>query len=103
MGGINSGQPKRTTNQPTTLRLLKAVAHQEVTLTKVVVGHQVQWHLTPLPDLILKILRHLGLSPTVYTRLVDNSGEWLRNYTKDEVKDSLGLPNLLSPFVAGLE
>ena len=82
---MNSGQPKRTTNQPTTLRLLKAVAHQEVTLTKVVVGHQVQWHLTPLPDLILKILRHLGLSPTVYTRLVDNSGEWLRNYTKDEL------------------
>ena len=43
---MNSGQPKRTTNQPTTLRLLKAVAHQEVTLTQVVVGHQVQWHLT---------------------------------------------------------
>jgi transposase len=72
--GLYDGQPKRTTNQPTTSRLLKAVAHQEVTLTKIVVGQQVQWHLTPLPDLILNILRHLGLSPTAYMRLVDNSG-----------------------------
>ncbi|MFZ4851050.1 MAG: IS1634 family transposase [Caldilinea sp.] len=72
--GLYDGQPKRTTNQPTTSRMLKAVAHQEVTLTKVVVGQQVQWHLTPVPDLILNILRHLGLSPAAYMKLVDNSG-----------------------------
>jgi hypothetical protein len=55
-------------------RLQRATAHQEVTLTKVVVGQQVQWHLTPLPDLILNTLRHLGLSPTAYMRLVGSSG-----------------------------
>lgn len=74
LSGLYDGQPKRTTNQPTTVRLLKAVANQEVTLTKVVAGQRVQWHLTPLPDLILQILHHLGLSATVYTRLADNSG-----------------------------
>jgi transposase len=84
LSGLYYGQPKRTTDQPTTARLLKAVAHQEVTLTKIVVGQQVQWHLTPLPDLILKILFHLGLSTAVYSRLEENSGWSLPNYTKDE-------------------
>lgn len=74
VAGLYDGQPKRTTDRPTTARLLKAVANQQITLTKIVVGQQIHWHLTPLPDLILQILRHLGLSPTVYTKLVENSG-----------------------------
>ena len=74
MTGLYEGQPKCTTDRLTVTRLLKAVTHQEVTLTKIVVGQRSQWHLTPLPALVLQILSHLGLSPAVYTQLVDNSG-----------------------------
>lgn len=74
MTGLYEGQPTRTTERPTTTRLLKAVSRQEVTLTKIVIGQQIQWYLTPLPPLVLQILSHLGLSPAVYSRLLDISG-----------------------------
>lgn len=70
---LYDGQPKRTTSQPTTSRLLKAVARQQVTLTQVTIGPQTFWHLTPLPALLLLILRHLNLPPDIYTQLALNS------------------------------
>lgn len=73
LAGLYEGQPKRTTPQPTATRLLKAVARQETTLTKVEVGPQSFWQLTPLPDLLVQVLKHLDLSPSVYLRLADNS------------------------------
>jgi transposase len=71
--GVFEGQPNRSTAQPTATRLLKAVAFQETTLTQVVIGPQSFWHLTPLSDLVLQILTHLDLAPSLYLRLTNNS------------------------------
>jgi transposase len=73
LAGLYEGQPNRTTNQPTATRLLQTVSRQESTLTKVVIGQHSFWQLTPLPALLVRILRHLDLSPTIYLRLADNS------------------------------
>lgn len=72
LAGLYEGQANRTTIQPTSRRLLKAVANQEMTLTLVVIGVQKMWHLTPLTDLLTKILHLLDLPPSVYTRLVNH-------------------------------
>ena len=36
-------------------------------------GDERRWHLTPLPQLLRRVLAYLGLPETVYTRLVINS------------------------------
>jgi len=73
LAGLYEGQPNRTTNQPTATRLLKAVSRQETTLTRVVMGQQSFWHLTPLTDLLIQVLKHLDVLPSAYLRLADNS------------------------------
>ena len=67
------GQPKRVTDRPTGQRVLEAIARAEITLTQVTSGGGRCWHLRPLPELVKRVLGYLGLSETVYTRLVINS------------------------------
>ena len=73
LAGLYEGQPNRTTDKPTATRMLKAVSKQEMTLTRVVIEQQSFWHLTPLTDLIVQVLKHLDLQPSAYLHLVNNS------------------------------
>jgi len=70
---LYDGQPNRSTQRPTATRLLQAVARTEITLTRVDVGAQSLWHLTPLPAWVVQVLGYLGLSVALYTRLLENS------------------------------
>ena len=71
--GLYVGQPQRTTANPTAPQLLGVIARSEITLTRLEwAGHQ-QWHLTPLPALLERTLLCLGLSPSLYQRLIENS------------------------------
>lgn len=71
--GLYEGQPNRTTDRPTAVRLLKAVARAEITLTKIQMDGHTGWHLTPVPAWLPQVLGYLKLSPTLYTRLTENS------------------------------
>ena len=71
--GLYPGQASRTTEAPTAVRVLKAIAKTGITLTRVDHGDGSYWHLTPLPELLKRVLAYLGLPETVYTRLVINS------------------------------
>jgi transposase len=71
--GLYEGQPRRTTDRPTGVRLLKAFARAEITLTRIEMGPQVMWHITPLSGLLERILAYLGLSTALYQRLAENS------------------------------
>jgi transposase len=73
LAGLNVGQPRQETAQPTATRLLQALVRAEITLTQVEIGEQKHWHLTPLPELLTRVLDFLGLSPALYTRLAENS------------------------------
>ena len=71
--GLYSGQASRTTEAPTAVRVLKAIAKAEITLTRAETEDGSCWHLTPLPELLRRVLAYLGLPETVYRRLVMNS------------------------------
>jgi transposase len=73
LAGLNVGQPRQETAQPTATRLLQAFVRAEITLTQVEIGEQTHGHLTPLPALLTRVLDFLGLSPALYTRLAENS------------------------------
>jgi transposase len=73
LAGLYEGQPRRTTERPTGVRLLKAVARAEITLTRIRMGTRQLWHLTPLPHVLAQALVYLGLSPSLYKRLAENS------------------------------
>jgi transposase len=74
LSGLYEGQAKRTTGKPTAVRLLKAIARLEITLSCVEGKSGRSWQLTPLPPLLKRVLGLLGLSSRVYTRLAHNSG-----------------------------
>lgn len=74
LSGLYEGQAKRSTGKPTAVRLLKAIARLEITLSCVEGQGGRSWQLTPLPLLLKRVLGLLGLSSRVYTRLAHNSG-----------------------------
>ena len=69
--GLYSGNPTRTTTRPTTEKLLKAFDNLTLTLIQA----RGEWYgdVTPLNPLQSKILTFLGLSPEIYSGLVENS------------------------------
>ena len=73
LSGLYEGQPRRTTDRPTGVRLLKAFARAEITLTRIEMRSQVMWHITPLSGLLERILAYLGLSAALYQHLAENS------------------------------
>jgi len=73
LSGLYGGQPKRKTSRPTGVRILKSFASGEITLTRIQVGERYSWHITPLSSLQKQILAYLGLSPSLYKRLLENS------------------------------
>jgi transposase len=71
--GLYPGQPKRTTERPTAKRVLEAIARAQITLTWEEESMGRRYHLSRLPELVKRVLRYLGLTERVYTRLVINS------------------------------
>jgi transposase len=68
--GLLPQNPKKGIDNPTTERLLQAF--RDITLTIVNLPGQRIRHVTPLTALQVRILELLGLSPAVYTALVEN-------------------------------
>lgn len=73
LSGLYPGQPQRVTGRPTAVAVLHAVARAELTLTRFTSSHASFWHLTPLPSLLIQVLQALGLSPSLYQRLTEDS------------------------------
>ncbi len=73
MSGLYEGQPTRTTDRPTGVRLLRACARAEITLTRIEMNEQVMWHITPLTSLLEQVLAYLKLPTSLYQHLADNS------------------------------
>ena len=71
--GLYEGQPTHTPDRPTGKRILKAFAQAQITLTCVEIQGETYWHLTPLPSVLERILRHLRLPESIYTSMVHNS------------------------------
>ena len=69
--GLYSGNPTRATARPTTEKLLQAF--DNLTLTLIQTGGEWYGDVTPLNPLQSKILTFLGLSPEIYSGLVENS------------------------------
>ena len=71
--GLYEGAPTRTTERPTGMRILKAFARAQITLTHVEMGTKAWGHLTPLSPLHAQLWRYLHLPASLYTALADNS------------------------------
>ena len=69
--GLYEGNPNRSTNRPTTERLLRAF--QPITLTSVTLPGQRIVHITPLTPLQTQILALLGLPASIYTDLAKSA------------------------------
>lgn len=73
MMGLHAGLPKQQTATPTAPTLLAAIVRWEITLTLLLGAHATTTHLTPLPALLVDVLRYLHLPLTLYTDLRDIS------------------------------
>ncbi len=69
MKGLYAGQPQRATATPTAVAMLEAISREEITLTEIEFDGQTIWHLMPLPQLLVDVLRYLHLPETLYTGL----------------------------------
>ncbi len=65
--GLHPGNLKEATSNPTCEKLLSAFS--KITLTTIETGGSVIRHLTPLSQLQLEILKHLGLNASIYKNL----------------------------------
>ena len=72
--GLYPGQAGRKTDRPTGLRVLGAIARLEMTLTRISGPDGEHWYISPVPQLLERVLEYLGLSPALYKRLAENSG-----------------------------
>jgi hypothetical protein len=70
--GLYPENPKKSTNRPSTERILKVFDH--MTLTIFTVDRQSHRHLPPLTPLQSQIIKLLGFSPRIYNDLLDKSG-----------------------------
>jgi transposase len=67
LAGLYDGTPNKTTDRPTTERLLNAF--QGITLLRILIGHEVQYQLSGFSRLHRRILQLLGLPASLYTAL----------------------------------
>lgn len=72
LAGLFPGQASRTTDRPTTERLLKAF--DQIALVVIRQGQQLQRYLTPLSTLQKDILRLMSCPANLYRRLIFDSG-----------------------------
>jgi len=71
--GLYPGQASRTAESPTGSRVLSAIAREGITATQVNDGEERRWHLSPLPELVQRVLSSLGLSEAIYNRILVDS------------------------------
>jgi transposase len=71
--GLYPGQTSRTAESPTGSRVLSAIAREGITATEIDDGEERRWHLSPLPELVQRVLSSLGLSEAIYNRILVNS------------------------------
>jgi hypothetical protein len=71
--GLYAGNPQRTPDRPTTERLLEAF--EDITLTSITGSQQTARYVTALRPLQQRILKLLGVSAVLYTRLCTDSAE----------------------------
>ena len=69
--GMHEGQKSKLEGKPTAKRTLRAIAGLEITLSLIQFGEKQWWYLPELPKLLLRVLDLLGLSPSLYTNLVN--------------------------------
>lgn len=69
--GMKIGAPKQETATPTATSLLKKVASEEITLTRIATKEQATYHLTTITPIVQKILGHLGLNSCIYDCLTE--------------------------------
>lgn len=69
MTGLHPGLPKQQTPTPTTPALLSAIVRCQITLTVIQWHSETATYLTPLPTLLVDVLRYLHLPLTLYTDL----------------------------------
>jgi transposase len=69
--GLIANNPKKGIDNPTTERLLKVF--DQINLTIIHLPNGIVRHITPLSELQTRILELLGLHPTIYTHLAENS------------------------------
>jgi transposase len=69
--GMHEGQKNKLEGKPTAKRMLRAIARLEMTLSLIQFGDKQWWYLPELPKLLLRVLSLLGLSPSLYTDLVN--------------------------------
>ena len=72
LSGLYVEAPNKTTDRPTSRRLLSAFVRAEITLTRIEAGGQTLWYLTPLPSSLQGILDLLHLPDDLYLRLLQN-------------------------------
>ena len=73
LAGLYAGQAQRETDSPTGKRILQAFARAQITLTRIAVDAQIEWHITALSELHEQVLRYLRLPVTLYATLINNS------------------------------
>jgi transposase len=71
--GLYPGQASRTAESPTGSRVLSAIAREGITATEVEDGEGRRGHLSPLPELVQRVLSSLGLSEAIYNRILVDS------------------------------
>jgi transposase len=69
--GLYAGQPSRVTARPTAEKLLRAF--DGITLTKVELGKEQYWHITPLSEVQQAILELLSLPADLFARIAATS------------------------------
>jgi transposase len=68
LSGIYVGQPGRQTDRPTTEMMIRAF--RGITLSRFSVDGEPHWHISPLSVTQKRILKLLGISPKVFSRLI---------------------------------
>lgn len=69
LDGLYEGQPRRSTNRPTAIRILRLFSRSEVSRIGFFSHGQWHWRLTPLPSLSSRILTFLRLPSDTYLQL----------------------------------
>lgn len=73
MKGLYPGLPQKATATPTAVAMLAAISRAEITLTQLEWQGETAIHLTPLPEMLLDVLRYLHLPLSLYTEVKFNS------------------------------
>jgi hypothetical protein len=82
LAGLDEGQPTRTTERPTGLRILPAFARAQRTVTHGQRGTRTGWHLTPLAPWPAPLWRYVRVPTSLETALANNTSESMQIYAK---------------------